>query len=89
MTSAHGAGRYVQYGCRCDICKRDRADKARLGRLLRAQRAADIPHGTENGYFNYMCRCHACRVAGSRINHQPDKQRGFYDQQGWDNVLNE
>lgn len=67
-SSPHGSiSRYTR-GCRCDACRG--AWSVYYRRVYRrglAERAArgevEVPHGTTNGYCNYMCRCGACRAA--------------------------
>jgi hypothetical protein len=55
MPPEHGATRYSDYGCRCEVC---RAAHAERHRRLRAQRAASRPeesstleHGTRSTYL--------------------------------------
>lgn len=35
-------------------------------RNYRTTRPGPIPHGTQNAYANYACRCESCRSAHSR-----------------------
>ena len=50
-------------GCRCSQC---RAAHAAYERMIRRRRSVvpdkQIPHGTRNGYLNYLCRCAACTM---------------------------
>jgi hypothetical protein len=80
MPPSHGATRYTDYGCRCDVC---RAAHAERHRRLRAQRAAGRPdenpaleHGTRSTYVNHGCRCEQCVEAqreGNRRRPSPTK----------------
>lgn len=65
----HGASCYVNYKCRCPVCKE--------GVRQKRQERWDNPtpksvHGTANGYMNYGCRCARCTEAHT------DYQRDMY-----------
>lgn len=61
-TEAHGTtNRYTQ-GCRCEECRRAKTQHDHAGRRARAA-SGRIPHGTANGYQNWLCRCDACKAA--------------------------
>lgn len=59
----HGATRYRNAGCRCDVCRAG-ATAAQAERRAAAQRRGLAPgddrHGTPNGYSYWGCRCAAC-----------------------------
>jgi len=42
------------------------SEHATYMRAWRANRTTAIPHGTDNGYRNYSCRCAPCREAGTK-----------------------
>lgn len=72
----HGESGYVNYGCRCDVCKRANADKTNRLRNRNSEERVEVngrmvhplaPHGTVNGYMYYRCRCEPCtQAAGER-----------------------
>lgn len=59
----HGTGRRYDAGCRCSACKQAKLDKDRRRRerlkRLRDEKPELVPHGTQNGYSKYSCRCDA------------------------------
>lgn len=59
----HNYSSYTR-GCRCDVCRRAKADYQRdLVARRRANGTPDHVHGTFNGYRNYGCRCDRCTEA--------------------------
>lgn len=57
----HGRSTYVNYGCRCALCKRANTDYVNKRRRERYDEPTPAHvHGTVNGYTNYGCRCKAC-----------------------------
>jgi hypothetical protein len=45
-------------------------------------------HGTLTMYWDYACRCTACQQAWRERTYEKAKeQRGFYDDQGWADIL--
>ena len=66
----HGkASTYVNYGCRCALCRRAIADYQFNLRRTRSKALAagaiEIQHGKASTYINYGCRCEACTQANS------------------------
>ena|SRR5215831_20082174 len=58
LHNQHNRYRYLK-GCRCDICV-EANRQHRIDLTLR-----EPPnHGTASAYFNYACRCDACKLAG-------------------------
>ena len=67
--SSHGRSRYVNHGCRCDICTAANTEVAMAGRRTRTERLAADPtlaeHGRRSTYTNWGCRCEPCTEAHS------------------------
>ncbi len=61
--STHGYGPYSK-GCRCEVCRRAKADYMRDRRAAaRAKpqgKVAGILHGSRAGYEEHGCRCTLC-----------------------------
>jgi len=57
---SHGLGGY-SLGCRCEDCVTTKAEY--MAEWRASKTFEDIPHGTDNGYTNYGCKCDACREA--------------------------
>ena len=59
-------------GCRCQGCKEAMAAYQHKRRAKRRELAAQdpslIPHGTNNGYCNWSCRCPDCLAAHKAVN---------------------
>lgn len=74
----HSYSGYINYGCRCDVCReanrvhiRDRRERAKARRLAaeadgRVYVVEGIKHGGSS-YGNHGCRCPVCRE-GHRLN---------------------
>ena len=64
MSPDHGVTRYVDYGCRCPVCRAANADRHRELRAARATQRPEtnpsLPHGTRSTYVNHGCRCEPC-----------------------------
>jgi hypothetical protein len=59
----HGTiGGYVNWSCRCTLCRIANADSNRRLRERLAVRT-DVPHGTYSGYIAWACRCPKCCAA--------------------------
>jgi hypothetical protein len=69
--SFHGASKYANDRCRCDVCRaghRVRCERRRAERLElrvvnddgRLVATADVPHGSVATYKNWGCRCEPC-----------------------------
>lgn len=72
MTFTHGHSGYINYRCRCDICRaaqteyvRNRRRAAALKRVLvEASGGQYVVEGVKHGastYSNHSCRCEVCR----------------------------
>lgn len=66
---------------RCRQCALDQA-MARKAELhaLAAKDPSVIPHGTAGGYFNYGCRCDACRLAQRESSRRTRERRRLKQQ---------
>ena len=69
--SAHGYNPYT-HGCRCEICRRAKADYMRQSRAEarknRPEGRTPVP-GIKHGYSgaqNHACRCYVCSLAASQ-----------------------
>lgn len=79
---SHGASGYAA-GCRCGTCTAAMTRRSERTQRRRQQRVASgelqVPHGTNNGYVNYRCRCDSCKAAASeyqreyRLSWRPDR----------------
>lgn len=58
--SSHGNSGYRK-GCRCAVCRSWKSESLLSWRG--SQPTEEIPHGTNNGYVHYKCRCLRCRQA--------------------------
>ena len=64
----HGYAGYATRGCRCEICKRGKADYMRERRAEARAKAqpgvavAGVAHGTRVAYEEHGCRCQPCRA---------------------------
>lgn len=56
----HGITMYG-LGCRCDVCVNTKAEY--LAEWRARKTPEEIPHGTDNGYNNYGCKCSECKRA--------------------------
>jgi hypothetical protein len=58
-------------GCRCGACRKAHAEATAAQKRERVTRAAAdpslIPHGTQSGYINWLCRCPACKDANRAL----------------------
>jgi len=62
----HGENRGYLRGCSCDACRAAHAATARRSRdRLSRVPATQVPHGTRNGYVNYVCTCDPCTEANT------------------------
>lgn len=64
INRAHGYSSYINFGCRCEVCRKGNSEFNLGARARRAQRGVpDDKHGTLSGYLNYACRCDECKSA--------------------------
>lgn len=72
----HGEQRGYSRGCHCGSCRAAHNETQKRGTRARATRPAkQIPHGTQNGYCNYSCRCPACTEANAARSRQYRQRR--------------
>lgn len=73
----HGTPTAYNRGCRCAACGKVNTRRCTRNRVARIAERVTIggrkvhpraPHGTDNGYLNYYCRCSLCVAAGSKRN---------------------
>jgi hypothetical protein len=91
MTEQHSDSMYVHGKCRCDICRKLHTERGAANKAKRKKLpSTKIPHGL-NGYRNYSCRCVTCVEANMAYEQGIDLEasRTFYDEQGWNDVLNQ
>ena len=71
----HGTiGGYVNWSCRCTLCRIANADSDRRLRERLAVRT-DVPHGTVSGYQAWACRCPKCRAANTEAERVQRRRR--------------
>lgn len=65
----HGTRAAWRWGCRCDKCKPMKEGKRNDPSFMQKRNGRNFhpnaPHGTENGYNNYRCRCDECTAANT------------------------
>lgn len=78
----HGACKYTNDGCRCNVCRGAQAQRVGRRRDERRQwlvmddegrlvSTADVAHGSTSTYNNWLCRCAPC----SRVQAADQRQR--------------
>lgn len=75
--TTHGRSRYLNDGCRCDVCREAQAAYSADLRARRAQApdGAGPPHGTVTRYNGWVCRCQLCREAHNANAREKRKKR--------------
>lgn len=61
----HGASKYVNHACRCDICRAANTQRVAERRAARANAKMPPPEHGAAAYSNYGCRCEICRAANA------------------------
>ena len=70
--------RYMNAGCRCDLCRAAWAAHQIEANKSRRERLADttaVEHGKATTYANWSCRCEPCKAAHSVVMRQQAQSR--------------